>query len=92
MLRFRCRVGHAFGAESLLQSQNDRMDEALWTALRALEERRSLSLRVAAQLRSRSGGHRAESYEESADEAERQANVLSDVLLARSPEDPAEAT
>ena len=92
MLRFRCRVGHAFGAESLLQSQNDRMDEALWTALRALEERRSLSLRVAAQLRSQSGGHRAESYEESADEAERQANVLSDVLLARSPEDPAEAT
>jgi two-component system chemotaxis response regulator CheB len=84
MLRFRCRVGHAFGAESLLQSQTDRMDEALWTALRALEERRSLALRMAEELRSRSRTARgAESYEASAEEAERQANVLRDILIAR---------
>src|SRR5262245_53645641 len=84
MLRFRCRVGHAFGAESLLQSQTDRMDEALWTALRALEERRSLALRVAERLRGRGNlSRRAESYVTSAEEAERQANVLRDVLLAR---------
>ena len=84
MLRFRCRVGHAFGAESLLQSQTDRMDEALWTALRALEERRSLALRMAEELRGRSKtAHQAESYEASAEEAERQANVLRDVLIAR---------
>ena len=84
MLRFRCRVGHAFGADSLLQSQTDRMDEALWTALRALEERRSLALRVADRLRGRGRmERRVESYETSAEEAERQANVLRDVLLAR---------
>ncbi len=83
ILRFRCRVGHAFGAESLLQSQTDRMDEALWTALRALEERRSLALRIAARLRNGTGGRRAANYERSAEEAEQQANVLRDVLLAR---------
>ena len=36
MLRFRCRVGHAFGAESLLQSETDRMDEALACIVRLL--------------------------------------------------------
>jgi len=92
MLRFRCRVGHAFGADSLLQSQTDRMDEALWIALRALEERRSLALRIAERLRSRNGGRRADNYEQSAQEAERQANVLRAVLLARSPEATAKAT
>jgi two-component system chemotaxis response regulator CheB len=60
------------------------MDEALWTALRALEERRSLALRVAERLRGRGNlSRRAESYVTSAEEAERQANVLRDVLLAR---------
>ena len=92
MLRFRCRVGHAFGADSLLQSQTDRMDEALWTALRALEERRSLALRIAERLRGRNGGRRADNYEQSAQEAERQANVLRDVLLARDPDAASKAT
>jgi two-component system chemotaxis response regulator CheB len=86
MLRFRCRVGHAFGAETLLHSQGQRVEEALWTALRALEERRALALRVAARLRSTGLARRAERYERSAEEAEANARVLHDALLGQTAE------
>jgi len=44
--RFRCRVGHAFSLESLAAAQDDGVDEALWSAVRALEERRAVAERV----------------------------------------------
>jgi two-component system chemotaxis response regulator CheB len=47
LLRFRCHVGHAFTAESLLAEQESGLELALWTALRALEENASLYQRQA---------------------------------------------
>ena len=46
-LRFRCRTGHGFSAASLLAAQNEGLETALWSALRALEEQAALSRRVA---------------------------------------------
>ena len=46
-LRFRCRTGHGFTAASLLAAQNEGLETALWSALRALEEQATLSRRVA---------------------------------------------
>jgi two-component system chemotaxis response regulator CheB len=45
--RYRCRVGHAYSSDSLLLSMNESIEDALWTALRALEERASLASRLA---------------------------------------------
>lgn len=46
MLRFRCRVGHAYSTKTMLDSQGASLEAALWVAVRALEERRDLLLRV----------------------------------------------
>jgi two-component system chemotaxis response regulator CheB len=37
--RYRCHTGHAFSPESLLAEQSDAIEEALYSALRALQEK-----------------------------------------------------
>ena len=47
-MRFRCQVGHAFGADILAKEQEGQVDEALRVALRIIEERAELVQRMAA--------------------------------------------
>jgi two-component system chemotaxis response regulator CheB len=90
LLRFRCRVGHAYSAESLLAGQFDAVESALWAALRALEENISLSYNVAVRMRRRGHTRTAERFERKVQEAEQQAEVLRQMFVSRSPSDPAE--
>jgi two-component system, chemotaxis family, protein-glutamate methylesterase/glutaminase len=53
--RFRCRIGHAWSPSSLEAEQTQSVDDALWTALRALEEKGALLTRLATEARER--GH-----------------------------------
>lgn len=46
LLRFRCRVGHAFLINGMLAAQSDAVERALWMALKTLEERVSLLRRM----------------------------------------------
>jgi two-component system chemotaxis response regulator CheB len=45
--RYRCHVGHAYDAQLLFGAQAEIVERALWTALRALEERAALLRRMA---------------------------------------------
>lgn len=46
IVRFRCRVGHSFGNESLNTELSTASEAALWAAVRALEEKSALQRRL----------------------------------------------
>ncbi len=38
LVRFRCRVGHMYSPESMLEAQDDNVERLMWSAVRALLE------------------------------------------------------
>ncbi|HZN96155.1 MAG TPA: chemotaxis protein CheB [Gemmatimonadales bacterium] len=80
LVRFRCRVGHAYSAEALLIHQSENLEAALWTALRALEEHSALSRRLASRASSRGHARSASTFTEQAMDAEHHASVIRTVL------------
>ena len=60
--RFRCHTGHAFTLESLRSVQATATDGALWSALRALQERREMLLRAADVAISDGGDRQAQAF------------------------------
>jgi two-component system chemotaxis response regulator CheB len=83
LMRFRCRVGHAYTAEAALDAQSEDVERALWTALRALRERAQLSERIARRSQTRGAEHSAQRFEALAREAREQADVIRRVLAGR---------
>jgi len=87
LLRFRCRIGHAFSADSLLSVQAEALEAALWAALRGLEENASLAQRMADSARARNLTLAATRFEERVRIVEQQARIIRDVLVhGKSPE------
>jgi two-component system chemotaxis response regulator CheB len=82
LVHFRCRVGHAYTAESLLAHQADQLEAALWTALRSLEEHAALSRRLAVRANTRGHSHSASAFTEQAMDAEHHASTIRNVLAA----------
>jgi two-component system, chemotaxis family, protein-glutamate methylesterase/glutaminase len=81
LIRFRCGVGHAWSANSLLAEQADVMESALWIALRALEECASLALQLAERMRSNSSIRSTAYFEDHARETEGSAEVIRKLIL-----------
>ena len=81
MLRFRCRVGHAYTAKSLDVEQAHAVENALWAAMRALEEGASLAKRMANSARDRRNPGMAKRFAERAQEKKEQAGVLRKLLV-----------
>lgn len=80
-LRFRCRIGHAYGDESLLAEHDRSVETALWTALRALEERASLLLRLARRAADAGSERTAASFRSQSAHAEEQAAIIRDRVV-----------
>lgn len=79
-IRFRCRVGHGWTSDALLAQQAHTLDDALWTALRALEENAALSRQIAARHRQRGAERLARRLDDQADAAQGRADVIRDAL------------
>jgi two-component system chemotaxis response regulator CheB len=80
LLRFRCRVGHAYGAEALRTEQQSALEGALWAALRALEEQASLARRLAVRGRELKQTNNAARFDDRATAAEQQAALVREAL------------
>ena len=79
-LRYRCHVGHAFSADSLDAEQGEKLEAALWFALRALEERGALSRRLARQARARERNSIAQQFEKRAAESDEHVESIRQIL------------
>jgi two-component system chemotaxis response regulator CheB len=81
LVRYRCRVGHAFSLESMMAAQSEGVEEALWAALKTLEESVSLSRRLGDQARQRGQDRLAQRFEEKLQNAEQRAEMIRSVLF-----------
>jgi two-component system chemotaxis response regulator CheB len=68
---YRCRVGHAWSPDSLLEEQAIATESALWMALRALEEKAALGRRMA---------RGTDGYSRMAGEAEHAASLIRQLI------------
>jgi two-component system chemotaxis response regulator CheB len=75
-LRFRCQVGHGYTAETLSAEKEATVDEAIRVALRIMEERTLLTLKMADEARESGMGAAANSYEARANESRSYADAL----------------
>ena len=80
LVRFGCRVGHAYSPESLVAEHGKALEQALWAALRGLEERADLYRRMArrAQVANRSSIERR--FHNRSDSAERHATAIREAI------------
>ena len=74
IVRFACRVGHVYSADSLVAEHGREVERALWAGLRSLEERADLYRRMAR--RSSGGGAFKRRFDERSAAADRHAAEL----------------
>ena len=78
--RFRCQIGHGFTAEGLLAAQNDELERALESAMRMHRDRVVLFRRMQKVSENQSMSLAAARWKTGADESERAAGLIEDVL------------
>jgi two-component system chemotaxis response regulator CheB len=80
-LRFRCQVGHAYTAEALAGEQEGSVDEAMRVALRIVEERATLTRKMAEEAHQSGLRQSAASYERTSAESRGHVATLRQALL-----------
>ena len=86
LIRFRCRTGHAYSPESVLAEQADGLEEALWVALKTLEEHASLTRRLGRQARGRGHTLIAARFDERVRDAEQRIALIRQALTNEQPQ------
>ncbi|HKO02315.1 MAG TPA: chemotaxis protein CheB [Thermoanaerobaculia bacterium] len=81
-VRYRCRVGHALSPEALLGAHQEKVEEALWSALKTLDERARLSGRLAVAEREKGHDWMARRFDEQEDDARKRAEVIRQFLMS----------
>ena len=80
MPQWECHVGHRYSPRSLADAQGDRVEMALWTAVRMLRDRSALLHRLADQSQQRGQRNSAQRFRRQADDASQQADLVREAL------------
>jgi two-component system, chemotaxis family, protein-glutamate methylesterase/glutaminase len=78
MMRYRCRVGHSYSEDAMVDAQGSAVEAALWTALEVLEERSELLRRLAKRMDQQPRTHQR--FLSGAQEADERAAVIRRIL------------
>lgn len=91
LVRFRCRVGHAYTADTMMDEKTEVLENALYVALSTLEESAAVSDRLAARSRHDGHVHAAERFEERSRDTRRRAATIRRVITEEQPAAAVEA-
>jgi two-component system chemotaxis response regulator CheB len=80
--RFRCHLGHAYASEALVEEQSDKLEAALWVAVRTFREKSLLFRQIADSQLKKRNLESSKRFEEQARIAEEQANLIMRHFLA----------
>jgi two-component system chemotaxis response regulator CheB len=81
IIHFRCHVGHTWGPETLLGNKSEELEAALWSSVRLLEERATLTRQVAKRVsRTSTDQYRIGGLQEQADLDEHRADTIRKLL------------
>ena len=80
LIRFRCRVGHAYTAKSMLDEKSEALEDALYVALNTPEESALMADTLAARSREQGHKHAAARFEKRARFARQKAETIRRLL------------
>ncbi|MBW4528720.1 MAG: chemotaxis protein CheB [Phormidium tanganyikae FI6-MK23] len=80
-LRFRCHIGHSFTANVFLSEQTQNIENALWSAVRAMEEKVTFSRQMAERMRNYNLTSAVTKYEDHATNLDQEVSLIRDMIL-----------
>ena len=81
-LKLECRIGHVVVLEALLDAKAAAVEDALWAAVRALDEKAALERRLSERAQQREDAEAAALHARVSRAAQRRAGIVRDVLVA----------
>ena len=80
-LRFRCHIGHSFTANTFLAEQTQNLENALWSAVRAMEEKVTFLRQMASQMSNYNLQTAVAKYENHANSLDAEVSLIRDIVL-----------
>ncbi len=80
-LRFRCHTGHSFTADIFLSEQTQNIENALWSAVRAMEEKVTFSRQMAERMKNYNLQKAATEYQDHAQSLDEEVSLIRGIIL-----------
>jgi two-component system chemotaxis response regulator CheB len=80
--RYRCHTGHTFGADSLLSAQSIQIEQAVWAAIKGLEQRAQMLLKLSRDEAVQRRPRAVQNFEAEAAQVRLHVQTLRDVFTA----------